>query len=99
MMLRFSTVLQSSLSTHLFEWREDRIDFASFQDSPANSGSVIEAWSYNGADNSPPGLENTRLNLWLMEGKPPSDGKEVEVVVESFRFTPLNQVYLPLVSK
>ena len=96
---RFSTVLQSSLSTHLFEWRKDRIDFASFQGSPANPGSAIEAWSYTGADNPPPGLENTRLNLWLMEGKPPSDGQEVDVVVESFRFKPLNQVYLPLVSK
>ena len=87
---RFDTILQGSLSTHLFEWRKERINFASYQGSPADPGDEIETWSYTGADIPPPGLENTRLNLWLMNGNAPSDGKEVEVVVEAFRFTPLN---------
>lgn len=95
---RFDTILQSSLSTHLFEWRKERIDFASYQGSPGDPGDEIETWSYTGAGISSPGLENTRLNLWLINGNAPSDGKEVEVVVEAFRFTPLNQVYLPVTS-
>lgn len=37
-----------------------------------------------------PGLENVRLNNWLYRTTPPSNGKTVEVIVESFKFLPLN---------
>jgi hypothetical protein len=85
---RFGTTRFGSLSTHLIEWRADGVRFLSYQGSPANPGAQIQTWSYTGADNPPPGAENARLNLWLMDGKPPTDDKEVEVVVESFRFIP-----------
>lgn len=32
---------------------------------------------------------NARMNLWLLGGQGPSDGKEVEVVVKSFKYIPL----------
>ena len=35
-----------------------------------------------------PGGENPRINLWLNEGTPPSDGQPVEVVIEAFEFIP-----------
>jgi len=38
-----------------------------------------------------PGQENARLNNWLFRAAPPSDGKTVEVIVESFKFLPLNK--------
>jgi hypothetical protein len=38
-----------------------------------------------------PGLENVRLNNWLYRAAPPSNGKTVEVIVESFKFLPLNK--------
>jgi hypothetical protein len=98
-MHRFATLLQGSLSTHLFDWRKDVVQFSSYQGNPANPGDQIQAWTYSGADNPPPGAENTRLNLWLMNGSPPSDGQEVEVVVESFTFTPGNKNYFPIVAK
>jgi hypothetical protein len=28
------------------------------------------------------------LNLWLFQGKPPTDGKEVEVILKSATYTP-----------
>jgi hypothetical protein len=28
------------------------------------------------------------LNLWCFKGRPPTDAKPVEIVVESFTFTP-----------
>jgi hypothetical protein len=28
------------------------------------------------------------LNLWLFKGLPPKDGREVEIVVQAFEFTP-----------
>ena len=32
---------------------------------------------------------NVRFNLWLLNGQAPSDNKEPEVVIKSFRFIPL----------
>jgi hypothetical protein len=29
------------------------------------------------------------LNLWLFDGKPPADGKPVEIVVKAFSYKPL----------
>jgi hypothetical protein len=85
---RFATRLQGRHSTHLFEWHKDGVRFHSFQGSPANPGNQIDKWTYLGTDNPPPGDENIRLNLWLMNGTPPTGGKEVEVVVESFQYEP-----------
>jgi hypothetical protein len=45
-------------------------------------------WSYTGSDVPRPGGENVRLNLWLSGGAPPIGGQEVEVVLQSFAFTP-----------
>jgi hypothetical protein len=28
------------------------------------------------------------FNLWLFEGRPPADGKQVEVVLRNFKVTP-----------
>ncbi len=98
-MHRFAAFLQSNHSTHLFEWRKDGVSFLSYQGSPANPGEQIQAWIYEGADNPPPGAENTRLNLWLMNGSSPSDGKEVEVVIEAIRFMREYQKFIPLVTK
>jgi hypothetical protein len=30
-----------------------------------------------------------RLNLWLMDGRPPTDGREIEVVIDRFEFEPV----------
>jgi hypothetical protein len=35
------------------------------------------------------GDENVHLNLWLVNGTPPSDNTEVDVVIKSFNFVPL----------
>lgn len=85
---RFAASLEGDLSTHYFDWSSERIEFGSYRGLPDNPGDAIATWTYTGADNPPPGGENARLNLWLMGGKPPSDGQAVEVIVESFRFTP-----------
>jgi hypothetical protein len=34
------------------------------------------------------GRENARINLWLLGGRAPKDGRDVEVVISSFNFTP-----------
>lgn len=80
---RFPVPLGGRASLHTWDWRPDRVEF-SLRALPA--GELIEEWTYRGPDNPPPGNEKVRINLWLVRGRPPSDGKEVEVVVRSFRF-------------
>jgi len=71
-------------STHSFTWRPGSITWQSLD----GAGAQIAAGSSSGSDVPPSGDERVRLNLWLFEGAAPTDGQPVEVVVESFTFTP-----------
>ena len=87
-MHRFNMVLSGANSTHSFDWKPDIITFLSLE-----GKNVIGSWVYSGNDIPPPGVENVRMNLWLFDpnnvlGLPPSDGKEVEVVINRFEFIP-----------
>jgi hypothetical protein len=80
---RFTQPAAAAPTFHGFTWRAGTIDFAS-----ADLSAWSHAWSYVGADVPKPGGENVRLNLWLFGGAAPTDGREVEVVVERFSFAP-----------
>jgi hypothetical protein len=53
---------------------------------PPELGDEIETWAYNGPGIPPAGGGNARINLWLLDGEPPSDGQEIEVVIEAFGY-------------
>lgn len=72
-------------TVHQFEWRAGRVAFTSRR---LDTGALIASYTYTGADVPKPGDERVRLNLWLFNGAAPTDGLPVEVVVESFAFTP-----------
>ena len=72
-------------SSHRFTWAPGRVTFESRR---LDTGAVIASYVYAGTDVPRPGDERVRLNLWLFQGLSPSDGQPVEVVVESFVFTP-----------
>jgi len=88
---RFDLNAGENVTTHTLRWEPGRIAFRSYYGpwsaSPASSD-IIRSWVYTGDDVPLPGNENARINLWLIWGKPPSDGKETEVVVREFRFVP-----------
>ncbi|GIU95226.1 MAG: hypothetical protein KatS3mg012_1683 [Gaiellaceae bacterium] len=69
-------------STQSFTWRPGSVTFTS-------TNADVPEWTYTGPDVPEPGDENARMNLWLFRGLAPSDGREVEIVLESFSFTPL----------
>ena len=74
-------------SIHTFTWAPDRIDFASIA---RGTGEPVEQrWSFHGDRVPETGAEQVRLNLWLLNGEAPADGRAVEVVVTSFSFEPL----------
>ncbi|MCK4339511.1 MAG: T9SS type A sorting domain-containing protein [Candidatus Cloacimonetes bacterium] len=76
-------------TTHMFEWRENYIEFQSYYgcSSTPSSNDLIESWTYTGSDIPTPGDENPRINLWLFNGVPPSDGEDIEIIIQCFEFT------------
>jgi len=85
---RFNTILEGTYSTHGFNWSSDSIQFSSYQGKPPSLGNMIEEWTYMGPDIPPGGEGNARINLWLLNGWPPSDGLEVEVIIDAFQYSP-----------
>ena len=86
---RFNMELHGDDSTHGFDWRADRVFLQSLyghQPFPGSEEDEIKSWTYTGDDIPPAGEGNARINLWLINGNPPSDGEEAEVIVEAFEF-------------
>jgi hypothetical protein len=78
-------------STHGLEWRPDRAYFQTIQGHrafPVPEADALESWEYEGSCIPPAGIGNARINLWLYDSLTPSDGNEVEVVIERFEFLP-----------
>lgn len=84
---RFPMQLNGPYSTHSIHWLPDSVVFKSIHGhypEPPSPGYLIRQWTYRGMDN-PSAAESLRLhiNLWLYQGNPPSDGAEVEVIVQT----------------
>jgi hypothetical protein len=76
--------------TSQMEWRSDHVTFTAWNgwsDAPASSD-IIYQWTYTGANIPPVGQERVRINLWLLNGNPPTSGNGDEMVVHSFTFQP-----------
>ena len=80
--LRAVTQPAAGTSRHSFTWAPGSVAFTSSTGQPAS-------WLYSAADVPPPGSERPRMNLWLLDGRAPTDRTSVEVVIRSFGFTPL----------
>ncbi len=84
--LRFVSPLDTTLSTHLFNWQADSIVFASYQGlqhgEPPSQDQVINKWTYTGA-NIPNPLRNLRtiVNFWMFRGTAPVDTSDLEVII------------------
>ncbi len=90
---RFFLNLNGPVSTQRFVWGPNGVDFSSYAgvaDAPDRSD-LYQVWTYKGSSLPAPGQARAHLNLWLMDGRPPMDGQQVEVIIQSFTFTPLNK--------
>ena len=78
-------------STHLFVWETNRISWQSQTGAySAAATNLITSYVFNNAADVPQsGDEVVHLNLWLVNGIPPTDNNEVEVIIQSFNFVPL----------
>ena len=80
------TIDSDTCTTHMFEWREDYIEFQSYYgcSSIPSPDDLIESWTYTGSDIPTPGKENPRINLWLFNGMPPSDDEDIEIIIGGY---------------
>jgi len=78
-------------STHLFVWETNRISWQSQTGAySAAATNLIAAYVFTNAANIPQsGDECVHLNLWLINGNPPTDNSEVEFIIQNFNFVPL----------
>ncbi len=83
---RFNMLSQGNNSTHRFIWSSSDITFSSYDGLTPGPGSQIATWVYSGSDLAQAGQGNVRIDLWQIDGQPPSDGQPVEVVIDSFSF-------------
>ncbi len=66
-------------SVHYFDWKHDSILFSS------TWGDSARRWTYRNKTYLPePGDENLRINFYLYQGLPPADGKNAEMILNSF---------------
>ncbi len=76
-----------AVSTHRFTWSPGAVHFASYRGRTTDEANLIYEWTYTGSDVPPAGNSQARLNLWLNDGAPPTDGEEVEIIIEAFEFS------------
>lgn len=84
---RYSMNLNGRNSTHIINWKKDIIDFASYRGHSStrpHASKIISEWSYTGEFIPVEGDEKIMINLWLFKGCPPSDNKEVELIIKAF---------------
>ena len=76
-------------STHRFDWRSHAILFQSLDGFVDDDSGEFERWNYAPADflqRIPQQPIPVHMNLWLFQGKAPTDAQPVEVVVTDFKF-------------
>ncbi len=82
----FASPLDSAKSTHFFDWQPANVSFGSMQGlyygAPPSPNDYIEQWVYSGGD-IPSSRDNlhTHINLWLMNGAPPTDLSVLEIII------------------
>jgi hypothetical protein len=87
----FPMKLKSDASSHSFVWSSTGVAYAAYAGYADGKPKLIAKW------NDAPAKPETRIpqaavplhmNLWLLNGTPPGDGKPVDIVIRGFTFTP-----------
>jgi hypothetical protein len=87
----FALALDGDSTRHSFTWASTNIVFAS-QENADERVRQMAHWAFqptNPAACISQKAMPVHINLWCFGGKPPSDGREVELIVRAFKFTPL----------
>jgi hypothetical protein len=78
---------QGNYSNQQFAWSRDSVIFSTFNGKMADDKNFVASYSCIQPPTSISSLQMpVHINLWLFDGKPPADGKPVEVLIDSFSF-------------
>lgn len=83
--------LTGTYTTHRFKWQSTNVFFQSLHGHQTGNVNEFDNWTFSPTNYTryiPQNPAPARLNLWLFQGNPPSNGQEVEVVIRSFTYTP-----------
>ena len=88
----FGFTLNGDSTGHSFTWTSTNIMFESQETHAGDRVRQLATWVFQ--PTTPAACISQKampvhINLWCFRGKPPSDGKEVELIVRTFKFTPL----------
>jgi hypothetical protein len=92
----FNVANTNGASTHRFDWTSRQVVFESLAGLTNSNKGLYANWTYAPADfahHVPQHAMPLHMNLWLFQGHAPSDGKEVEIVVSEFLFTPAKRAH------
>jgi hypothetical protein len=87
----FRFALNGDQTTHRLIWSRDEVKFRSLQGHRDDDREEINAWVYSPNEASRFISQQpmpVHINLWLFKGLAPKDGREVEVIIHNFKFTP-----------
>ena len=81
---------KDAYTTHRFTREADKVTLQSLHGHRNDDQEQIAQWVYLPPDKRliPQQPLPVHINLWLFQGKVPSDGREVEIVIKAFAFTP-----------
>lgn len=82
--------LDGTYTTHQFQWSKDNVTLQSqngFQTSPNENVFFTYQTPASFTPYMPVSDALLHMNLWAFEGRPPTDGKEVEIVIHDFQYS------------
>lgn len=91
----FTFSLPSARSTSRFTWSDSSVAYRlmeGFQSLDSTAGDLHDPWTFQPPtpQTSVPQLPaSLNMNLWLFKGQAPTDGQEVEIILQDFQFVPL----------
>jgi hypothetical protein len=89
---RVDLTSQDQKLTHVLVWSPGQVELSTYHGhhlpGALPSFQQISSWTNNGPDVPVAGLENARMNLWLVNGSPPLNGQPEEVLITNFLFVP-----------
>lgn len=84
-------VLMGNASTHRFTWHANKVFFQSLHGHTSTNPTVFHQWTFTSRQPQreiPQQSLPVHMNLWLVDGQPPTNGQPVEIVIRTFTYTP-----------
>lgn len=87
-----SPYISATNVVYQLDWQPTYIRFSA----TLSNGVTISDWKYTNLTYIPKNAGSMVMNLWQFNNKPPSDGKNVEMIISNFQYTPTSTTPTPI---